>query len=115
MWGMNGAALPNALAVQMPGVASALESVGINFPMGGGSDFVRMYAWIAVSLAIVLFAPNTQEIMAQFRPGIGAKPVSLKRWPQWKPTLRWAIASALLAGCGVLSLHRVSEFLYYQF
>jgi hypothetical protein len=41
--------------------------------------------------------------------------VILRRFPQWRPTLAWAVASAIVAGCGLLSLHRVSEFLYYQF
>ncbi|HVM85084.1 MAG TPA: MBOAT family O-acyltransferase [Candidatus Binatia bacterium] len=72
---------------------------------------------LAVVLAIAWFAPNTQEIMARFRPGLDTERIAPARWP-WRPNL----ATALIA-CGVLAsslyfvlfTHRVSEFLYFQF
>ena len=115
MTGMNGVALPNAVSTLFPSLASALAQVGVTFRLGGGSEFVSMYAWVAALLAIVFVAPNTQEIMAKFRPGLGTLPIALRRWPQWRPDLRWAITCAIVGGCGFLSLHRASEFLYYQF
>jgi hypothetical protein len=33
----------------------------------------------------------------------------------WRPTPGWAAIVATLTACGLLSLTRVSEFLYYQF
>jgi hypothetical protein len=115
MAGMHGVALPNAIAVHLPTAAPLLERIGVQFKLGGGGEFVRMYAWIAALLAIVFLAPNTQEIMARFRPGLDAAPRLAPAWLQWRPTAAWAIGCAIVAGCGFLSLHRVSEFLYYQF
>ena len=46
----------------------------------------------------VTLLPNTQEIMQKF-----------------KPTWAWAIAGGSLASLSLLSLNRVSEFLYFQF
>lgn len=115
MVGAHGIALPNAIAVHFPAAGTLLKGFGVQFRLGGGAAFVHMYVWIVALLAIVFLAPNTQQIMGRFRPGLDASTHALRVWPQWQPTLRWAIACALVAGCGFLSLHRVSEFLYYQF
>lgn len=53
---------------------------------------------LAILTIIVTFTPNTQEIMAKFQ-------------PNW----RWALVIGLLASISLLSLNRVSEFLYFQF
>ena len=99
----------------LPGLASVLGAMGVRFKLGGGSELVSIAAWIFISLAIVFLAPNTQQIMAKFRPGLGSEMARAPRWATWSPTIGWAIACAIVGGCGVLSLHRVSEFLYYQF
>jgi D-alanyl-lipoteichoic acid acyltransferase DltB (MBOAT superfamily) len=115
MFGRQGVVLPSAFAVHLPAAASVLSQVGVEFKLGGGSEFVTMIAWIATSLTIVFLAPNTQQIMANFRPGLGAERPHRQFRLQWRPSTGWAIACAVLGSCGLLSLHRVSEFLYYQF
>jgi D-alanyl-lipoteichoic acid acyltransferase DltB (MBOAT superfamily) len=115
MLGQNGIVVPAAVQLHLPEVASILDAIGVEFRLGGGSELARMTTWIAFSLAIVFFAPNTQQIMARFRPGLGSENVPASPWVAWKPSISWAVACAIVGGCGVLSLHRVSEFLYYQF
>jgi D-alanyl-lipoteichoic acid acyltransferase DltB (MBOAT superfamily) len=115
MAGLHGVALPHAVVSRFPGLASFLSATGIRFTYGGGSEFVKMYVSLAVLLAIIFFAPNTQQIMAGYRPGLGTESLVPPRVVRWEPKLGWAIAGAIVAGFGVLSLHRVSEFLYYQF
>ena len=115
MFGQHGVVVPSAVRLHFPGMASLLSAMGVEFRLGGGSELARMTAWIAVSLAIVFFAPNTQQIMARFRPGLGSENVPASPWVAWRPSISWAVACAIVGGCGVLSLHRVSEFLYYQF
>ncbi len=115
MAGAHGVALPNVVSLHFPAAATLLQGFGVRFTLGGGSVFARMYGWIGALPAIVFLAPNTQEIMGRFRPGLDAAPQVLRVWPQWRPTLGWAFGCAVVAGCGFLSLHRVSEFLYYQF
>jgi alginate O-acetyltransferase complex protein AlgI len=115
MAGLHGVSLPSAVAVHYPSAASFLARAGVQFTLGGGAEFIRMYAWIMALLALVFLAPNTQEIMGRFRPGLDAAPRVVPGWMQWQPTAGWAIGCAIIAGCGFLSLHRLSEFLYYQF
>jgi D-alanyl-lipoteichoic acid acyltransferase DltB (MBOAT superfamily) len=115
MFGQNGVVLPAAVELRLPGLASVLGAAGVQFRLGGGSELVGMTAWIFASLTILFLAPNTQQIMANFRPGLGSETLAAPRWATWNPTIGWAIACAIVGGCGVLSLHRVSEFLYYQF
>jgi len=53
---------------------------------------------LAVLLLCVLFLPNTQQIMKLF-----------------KPNLWWAIGASVIATLSLLSMNKVSEFLYFQF
>jgi hypothetical protein len=53
--------------------------------------------------------------MGNYRPALGyrATPEILRL--RWTPNRGWAIAAALIAGVGMLSLYRRSEFIYFQF
>jgi D-alanyl-lipoteichoic acid acyltransferase DltB (MBOAT superfamily) len=114
MAGQNGAAFPEAVAMHFPSLAGTLSWFGMKFTPGGGGDFLRMCVWLAILLAIIFLTPNTQQILARYRPGLGAPdPVSCRL--SWTPSRGWAVACAIVAAMGFLSLHRVSEFLYYQF
>ncbi len=79
----------------------------------------RQARWIAGLLVVVVFAPNTYEIMARYKPVLGAPARSAWRWTakiiQWRPTRIWALLSAIMAVIAVLGLTRVTEFLYFQF
>ena len=115
MAGLNGASLPAALAPYLGSARGALEQLGLGFHLGGGSRFVHQYLWIVALLPVVMIAPNTQEILGRFEPALNF--VGRKRDPRlsWRPTARWAAVAAVIAVCGLLSLTRASEFLYYQF
>jgi len=61
--------------------------------------------------------PNTYQLMRQFRPVL---PTNKNRviYPyrlQWQPTRRWAALFALVLVIAILSLTRITEFLYFQF
>ena len=67
-------------------------------------------AWL---LACV--APNTQEIMARFRPALDFR-FAPRGWWQWRPTAVWGFAMSGLLLAGLWGLGSVaSEFLYFQF
>jgi D-alanyl-lipoteichoic acid acyltransferase DltB (MBOAT superfamily) len=114
MTGYHGVALPAAFASRMPAVADWMTRHGVDFSLGGGGQFLQMYAGIAVLAVIALALPNTQELLARFRPGLGA-PAAGVTLLEWRLTPARAIAAGALAAAGFLSLNRVSEFLYYQF
>jgi alginate O-acetyltransferase complex protein AlgI len=68
-------------------------------------------------LFVIWFLPNTQQIMHHHKPAIDYD-ASISPGTQrllWQPTVKWALAIALLAGIALCSLSKVSEFLYFQF
>jgi hypothetical protein len=63
---------------------------------------------------VVWFVPNTQQVMARFRPALGVPPEPAARW-HWRPTALGAGAISVMALAVVFNLNRHSEFLYFQF
>ena len=116
MAGLNGVSIPAAIATYLPAsMSAALGHWGVAFPLGGGSRLVFQYAWIVALLPLVMLAPNTQEILGNFQPALNFH--ETRKWTRlsWRPTPGWAAIVATLTAFGLLSLTRVSEFLYYQF
>jgi len=115
MIGLHGISLPIALQSRLGGAADLLESLGIKFSLGGGSRFILTWGWVICLLAIALFLPNTQELMRRHRPGLDFEPSAVPARLEWRPTVAWGLAMAILAIAGVLSLSQATQFLYYQF
>ena len=70
--------------------------------------------WVWISLLIVWMAPNTQQIMERIHPALDYQADKGSRL-QWKPDLRWLAAHVLLALFALISISKVSEFIYFQF
>jgi D-alanyl-lipoteichoic acid acyltransferase DltB (MBOAT superfamily) len=70
----------------------------------------NIFIYLALLLALVRLAPNTQQLLAAELP----LPVAPSRW-HWAPQRSWALATGILFAVCVLSLSRVSEFIYWQF
>jgi D-alanyl-lipoteichoic acid acyltransferase DltB (MBOAT superfamily) len=125
MAGLEGIALPNAVAVRLGDLWTLLSQWGCQTYLGGGDTFMMTWIWIAGLLPLTLFAPNTQQIMARAKPALTAysggtdHEISLlPRLPQgwaWQPSIGWALAAGIAAALGVLALTQISEFLYFQF
>ena len=47
MAGINGIALPNAILARLGGIGVWLQSHGVGAYLGGGSDFLYTYFWVA--------------------------------------------------------------------
>jgi D-alanyl-lipoteichoic acid acyltransferase DltB (MBOAT superfamily) len=94
--------------------------LGLGSPLGAplgtataGGDWIACLAL----LGIAWFAPNTQQIMARYRPGLGVEDATPARWT-WRPNVVAAVAVCLLLAPAlyfVVFTHRVSDFLYFQF
>lgn len=128
MMGLHGIALPAGLAGPLGALAPLANRLGIEFSLAGGTNFVLTYLWIMPLFAIAVFLPNTQEFVGhlgdesvpahsveyseQFR--VPLKP-GARRAPAWRPSRFWAYATGMLLACGLMTLSRVSEFLYFQF
>jgi D-alanyl-lipoteichoic acid acyltransferase DltB (MBOAT superfamily) len=77
----------------------------------------RGFVWIAVLLAVVWAAPNSQQMLARFDPALDpvAPSTSPCEFLMWRPNLAWAVATATVFVLAVLHLSQISEFIYFQF
>ncbi|TAE60571.1 MAG: MBOAT family protein [Nostocales cyanobacterium] len=102
MSGLNGIVIPGAPG----GKLSMLSQFGIQVKVWSDLTYLPeffgqkslSFLLLFVLMIIVTFAPNTQEITNK---------ITFNKW--------WGIGIGLLAGYCILSLNRVSEFLYFQF
>jgi D-alanyl-lipoteichoic acid acyltransferase DltB (MBOAT superfamily) len=115
MLGGNGVTLPAGLRSVIGPLGPFLEVHSVSFTLGGGTQFVKMVAWIAALLPIVFFVPNTQQIMGRFEPALERVLPARPNVFQWQPDRTWAIVVGSIAAFGILALTQHSEFLYFQF
>jgi hypothetical protein len=98
---------------------------GLDGAPGGGDPFANrlvpdvtaaLFA-LGAALAVALWAPNTQELMADHEPGLGFDPERAPRGPRWRPSLATGALAGALLFTWFLTLFSadVSEFLYFQF
>ena len=117
MLGLNGIVVAQHDAHWLGPLAALLQGVGVRF-----EDDVPLFfggpeaACLAALLAIVWWAPNTQQIMRRYRPALPPPGGAFARTRiAWRPDLAGVAAMALLAVAALLSLNRTAVFLYYQF
>jgi alginate O-acetyltransferase complex protein AlgI len=77
--------------------------------------------WVTALALIAWFAPNTQQIMARYRPALGFAPDGREpfwfRWLLWRPSYVWSVIVAIIAVAALWNLWVGSnaEFIYFQF
>jgi hypothetical protein len=121
MLGLNGVALPVMLydhIGHLPGWVHRAEAKSMGF--GASGVFQMLTIWILVLLFIALALPNTLQVLSQYEPALGVKPIPSDegfraRAIAWKASVAWAIGVAVIAAIGVFHLGGNSEFLYWQF
>jgi hypothetical protein len=96
--------------------------VGINEAFISGNvtkllDLYTLLPWIVLLSTIVLFAPNTQELMRNF--SVTTDPLEedlpWPSWLAWQPNVGWALFCTILFLVAILSISERTEFLYYKF
>jgi alginate O-acetyltransferase complex protein AlgI len=115
MAGLNGASLPAGVVPLLGPGWPLLQALGVEASHGGGRVFVLTWAWVVSLMLIAFLAPNTQELLARYRPALNAAVAGGRPWWAWRPSPGWAMATAAVAAAGLLALSQVSEFLYFQF
>lgn len=125
MAGMNGVAIPNAIASRLGALWPYAEQAGLTTFLGGGSEFAFTWLWVFLLLPIALFMPNTQQIMTSAQPALNQHtcepwnelpmPSTLRDGLRWKASPGWAIVMGVVAMMAIFAMTRVSEFLYFQF
>ncbi len=115
MAGMNGLVLPDFWLPKWGAAGQWLAAQGVRF--GDTRDLVGggLVNWILILLAVVWFAPNTQQLLAAYRPALALLAGQTRGWLAWRPTPLYALLTAALALIAIFNLHRQSEFLYFQF
>jgi D-alanyl-lipoteichoic acid acyltransferase DltB (MBOAT superfamily) len=98
-------------------------------PEVSGTDLAIDLCWLAFWMAVLWFVPNTQQWLARLRPAFNYSskdlkadpillPATMKLWRRlaiWRPGPMQAIGLGVITAISLLSLQRVSEFLYFQF
>ena len=92
------------------------EAVGL--PTESGEAATHQLARMAVGFFIVWFLPNTQQILARFKPALDRTvwDTAVRRLPiLWYPNMGWALALSGLFVAALVGLKDPSTFLYFQF
>ncbi len=98
-------------------------------PDVSGVALMRDIGWLVLWVGLLWFVPNTQQWLARMRPAFDFSmrdlkadpllvPVSAASWRQvfaWRPAPVQAVGLGIATAVSLLSLQRVSEFLYFQF
>jgi len=122
MGGLHGFAVPQQYLGYMnhlAGLGDYLASAGWQFtytPYFGGLK--EVFA-LAILLLIACGAPNTQQLIRRYRPAFetykGEIPRLQWRWMEWRPTVYWALITAISFVVSLTQMQHESEFLYFQF
>ncbi|HVN64494.1 MAG TPA: MBOAT family O-acyltransferase, partial [Candidatus Binataceae bacterium] len=118
MAGLHGISIPEGIVERFEYLRPYLASIGITTAYFGGADAMSEWSWIAALLAVVFLMPNTQQIMRNFAPVLEmptSPEAGHKTLISWRESAGWAIAVGAIAFLSVISITRVSEFLYWQF
>lgn len=115
MFGMNGFILPDAWLIKWGDFGQWLLAHGVSFGSTNNLIMADAIFGIWIALIIVWFAPNTQQIMASFKPALDCPEYQQAKLLLWQPTVLWAFCVFCLAFSSIIMLSDQSPFLYFQF
>ena len=112
--GFEGFRIPAGVLSQAGVVGKWLVALGVKGDDSSGVAFLAMVGWTIALLLAATCLPNSMEMLSRFQPTLGVKASASGPWVIALDR-RWAMVCALILLAGLLSLNRVSEFLYWQF
>ena len=113
MFGANGVVVPTSIAAAVHALTGLTFAAGSTFP-NALFDVSSTLPMLALLTVIALLLPNSQTVVARFRPALDPVAASAGAL-SWIPSRAWAIAvGALIAVC-VTRLGGDSPFLYFRF
>ena len=71
--------------------------------------------WTLLLLCIVWFAPNAHQILGRYSPAMFKVQETTKTWMRWRPNTTWLLTTLALLFLCLVSLHKETRFLYFQF
>lgn len=66
-------------------------------------------------LGIVWFAPNAHQILGHYSPAMFKVQEAASTWMRWRPNTAWLVVTMALLFLCLVSLHKETRFLYFQF
>ena len=115
MAGMNGYALPDVWLPKWGAFGQWLTRQGVHFSNTNALIKGGAINWMLVSLLIVWVAPNTQQMMVNFKPALNMPEDSAAKRLLWQPSYAWLVASVVCTVLSILFISELSEFIYFQF
>jgi alginate O-acetyltransferase complex protein AlgI len=120
MLGLSGFEIPVGILARAGKLGEIITAMGVVPALGGGAVLVTNIIWVLASFLIVLMLPNVAQIFSRHEPVLyeserafqGIREVKIMNWDYRN---LWAVAVVVMGVAGVLTLQRVSEFLYFQF
>jgi hypothetical protein len=96
-------------------MGQSLAALGFTVSDGKWLVSSGTFNWIVILLLIVWLAPNTQQIMAHYRPALDVPADTPRARLTWSPNRRWLCVHVVVALWAIAAVSRLSEFLYFQF
>lgn len=115
MAGFNGIVLPDTWLPKLGTPGHWLATAGVTFGPGNRLIGIDAFGWISVLMLIIWFAPNTQQIMAAYKPALDMPEHDSAKRFLWRPTAMFAALVWLLAFVAISNVSKPSAFLYFQF
>lgn len=118
MSGLNGFALPATWLAKLGTGGAWLAAHGVQFVSGLSFGGIREAGWIAVPLAVAWLMPNTQELLARYRPTLEVashKGAAASGPLAWRPGWQWGLIVGLVAFLAIANMTKPQVFLYFQF
>ncbi len=119
MGGAYGVALPDGIVSRLGPLQPFIAQLGVTVYMGGATQFVETWTWVAIGAGLCFLFPNSQEIVSRFDPALDFDPAQSRgravlAW-SWQPNRVHGVVIGVLALASLLALNRPSDFLYFQF
>ncbi len=122
MVGLQGFALPHTYQGYLNtfwNLGDWLDTQGVAFGKVILFKGITEVGFLGLLMLIAWFAPNTQQIMFNYRPALEIYPGEISKsrftWALWRPNLISALGVSCLLIWVLTHQKRVSEFLYFQF
>jgi D-alanyl-lipoteichoic acid acyltransferase DltB (MBOAT superfamily) len=115
MLGGHGLSLPSSWSASILAILPGVRFEGV-FDAHVLAQPLTVCALLLGAAAWCLALPNVAQVLRldMAEPGLAPQPAS-SRALAWRPTLRWAVGTGVLALVAIVYLARVQSFLYYQF
>lgn len=125
MAGFNGVSLPNAILVHLGAIGELMREFGVGSYDGGATQLAQAWIGILIIMPVAVCLPNVQDIFRSVKASLSDIGTNLNNtyWPGyqtaqsllWSPTRTWAVFLSMLLVISVMTLGRISDFLYFQF